>query len=251
MEGEYLYSVLTVNTNGYEKIHEVKNPNPKVEYVCVTDDESLTSETWKIIYKKDIWFLDVKHNVFDYVNTDVCLWLDGSYEITDDPTNELVLPFISSEKDMMISLHDVRTNVFDEMCQWWICRNIPDENIKMLCKILIDNGMTGLDILFQTSCFLIKNTGNTKFLYEEIRRTEKVCSVVAPYRDDQVITSLCIAKIFPNWERLTLMSFEDTSNNKFFHWCQHGTNVPVITKNFTTRCWNKENHLYRIGHPFD
>ena len=32
-ENTYLYSVLTCITNNYEKIHEIENPNPNVEYI--------------------------------------------------------------------------------------------------------------------------------------------------------------------------------------------------------------------------
>lgn len=247
MDKKFIYSVLTVNTNHYEKIHEVQNPNPNVEYICVTDDETLTSETWKIVYVKDVWFLYVKHHVFEFVSTDVCLWLDGSYQITDDPTNDFVIPFIKSDKEMMISIHESRTNVFDELCQWWNYRGIPDENIKALNNILILNKMSGHDILFQTSCFLVKNTESVRKIYEHVVNIEKACSVVAPYRDDQVITSLCIAKLYPNWDKLVLMNFEKTSNNKYFHWCLHGTNSPLQVKQLATRCWDKEQHLYKIG----
>lgn len=250
-EKKYLYSILTVNTNHYEKIHEVQNPNPNVEYVCVTDDETLTSETWKIIYVKDVWFLYVKHHVFEYVSTDVCLWLDGSYQITDDPTNEFVLPFIKSDKEMMISLHNWRTNVFDELCQWWIGRNISNKNVKALCAILCANNMTGKDILFQTSCYLVKNTENIKKLYTTIAEVEKACSIDGPYRDDQVITSMCVAKLFPNWDKLVLMDFGYISNNQYFHMCAHGGNQPYKFTALKNRCWDKEQHLYKIGQPYD
>jgi len=251
MEQKFLYSILTVNTNHYEKIHEVQNPNPNVEYVCVTDDETLTSKTWKLIYKKDIWFLDVKHNVFDYVSTDVCLWLDGSYQITDDPTEEFVMPFIKSDKEMMISLHNWRTNVFDELCQWWIGRNVQTKNVKALCSILCKNDMSGKDILFQTSCYLVKKTESVIKLYNTIREVEKVCSIDGPYRDDQVITSMCIAKLFPNWNKLVLMDFGHISNNKYFHMCAHGSDQAYRFTALKNRCWDKEQHLYKIGQPFD
>lgn len=244
---KYLYSILTVNTAHYEKLHEVQNPNPNVEYVCVTDDEELKSETWKIIYKKNIWFLDVKHNVFEYISTDVCLWLDGSYQITDDPTNDFVMPFINSDKEMMISIHDKRTNIYDELCQWWIIRKISDNNIKALASILINNKVTGADCLFQTSCFLVKKTESVLEIYKNVKIIEKLCSVDSLYRDDQVIVSFCIYKLFPNWDKLVLMDFEHTSNNKFFHWCFHNTDKPHTAKQLTNRCFDKEQKLYKIG----
>ena len=246
-EQKYLYSILTVITNNYEIVHEVQNPNPNVEYVLVTDDPNLTSSTWKIKYVKDIWFQYVRHHLFEFVSTDVCLWLDGTYQITDDPTNDFIMPFIESDKEMMISLHDTRTNVFDELCNWWAYRGIPTENIEALNKILIQNKMTGTEILFQASCYLVKNTESIRKLFETMIKIENACSVVAPYRDDQVIFSLCINRLYPNWDKLVLMDFQYTANNEFFHWCFHHSNQQQYVKSNTNRCWGKEQHLYKIG----
>lgn len=248
----YLYSILTVNTNHYEILHEVKNPNPNVEYVCVTDDPELKSDTWKIIYKENIWFLYVKHHVFEFVSTDVCVWLDGSYQIISDFTEDIMMPFINSDKEMMISIHNLRTNLYDEMCQWWLGRNISDNNIKALCQILNNNDMSGKEALFQTSCYIVKNTDNIKILYDNICNVENACSIDEPYRDDQVITSLCIYRLFfQNWNKFVLMDFSTTSNNRYFYMCVHGSNQPLAFKAAKNICFDKEQHLYKIGQPFD
>ena len=45
------YSVLTFNLGGYEVIHEIPKSaiNPEIEYIYVTDDDSITSDTWTIV----------------------------------------------------------------------------------------------------------------------------------------------------------------------------------------------------------
>ena len=35
--------------NGYERLHEVNDPDPNADYVMVTDDPTMTSKTWRIV----------------------------------------------------------------------------------------------------------------------------------------------------------------------------------------------------------
>ena len=65
---------------------------------------------------------------------------------------------------------------------------------------LINNKVTGADCLFQTSCFLVKKTESVLEIYKNVRIIERLCSVDSLYRDDQVIVSFCIYKLFPNWD---------------------------------------------------
>ena len=45
------YSVLSfIIGHGYEILHEISNPQNDVEYLMITDDPNLTSNTWTIIY---------------------------------------------------------------------------------------------------------------------------------------------------------------------------------------------------------
>ena len=44
------YTVLTYIFNGYEFVHEVGEKDPEADYVLVTDDPNITSETWRVVY---------------------------------------------------------------------------------------------------------------------------------------------------------------------------------------------------------
>ena len=49
------YSILTfIIGKGYEKVHEICNKQSDVEYLLITDDITLTSKTWTVIYDKDL-----------------------------------------------------------------------------------------------------------------------------------------------------------------------------------------------------
>ena len=85
----YKYSVLTCLFNRYEiNIREPEEYDPDVEYVMVTDDPELLklNTMWKIVlidslfetyggYAKSFY---VKYHPFEFVSSDVVLWIDGS-----------------------------------------------------------------------------------------------------------------------------------------------------------------------------
>lgn len=245
----YLYSVLTVNTNTYEPVREVKNPNPAVEYVCVTDNPELKSETWKIIYVENVYFLDVKHHQYDYVSTDVCLWLDGSYQIDDDPTESFVLPFIKSKKEFAISLHDVRHNCIEECVYWMYTRpnRMSLKNGSAFIVNVISNGGIIFDTLFQTSCMLTKKTKNVCSIFNKLIELENKLSADGRYSDDQTTLSYIANIYYPNWNGWLLMNFASTSCNTFFHWCNHGTDSSIVSKQNSFICFGKKQELFSIG----
>lgn len=48
------YTILTcVFGKDYEKLREIVDPQPDVEYVCVSDNPDLESKTWKIVRPED------------------------------------------------------------------------------------------------------------------------------------------------------------------------------------------------------
>lgn len=108
-KNKYKYSVITAIFNGYENVREIQNPSPEVEYVLVTDDPTLTSDTWHI--KLIDSFFDgmsgyakaayVKYHPFEFIDSDVFLWIDGSIQIKDDFTNEIMTPFIESNYEVL------------------------------------------------------------------------------------------------------------------------------------------------------
>lgn len=80
------YSVVTaIFGRGYEKLREVENPQPDVEYVCVTDDPDLDSPTWRVKLIRDIGtedpfakLFEARYRQFDFASSDTVVWIDGS-----------------------------------------------------------------------------------------------------------------------------------------------------------------------------
>lgn len=91
------YSILSCIFSGYEMVREVLDPNPDIEYIMVTDNPDLRSETWRILYYpqlldypegQDRWAY-VRYHPFEFVNTNICLYIDGSIQIKKDPIDVL------------------------------------------------------------------------------------------------------------------------------------------------------------------
>ena len=105
------YSVITYVFNGYEKPREVINPDPDVEYIMVTDDESTKLNTWKVVVDHSLDGLSgfdkcyyVRYNCFKYCHTDICIRIDGSIEIKGS-LDRLVDEFVKGDYDAAFMVH--------------------------------------------------------------------------------------------------------------------------------------------------
>ena len=227
---KYKYTILTCITNGYEPVREPEFiPSDDIELICVTDNKNMTSKYWKIIYEETIHMFDVKHNPYKYASSDTCLWLDGSYQLLTDPYENFIKPFKDSDKEMMISIHDIRHNIYEECIYWLYCRGMITTNVSNYLHFLVNKNYNS-DTLFQTSVILTKNTPAINDIFEKERNFEKKLSLDGPYRDDQTTLSYIITKYYYNWDKLVLMNFQYTAQNPYFSWRMHGQhdvlNVP-------------------------
>lgn len=118
---EYKYSVITAIFGEYEMVREIQDPRDDVEYVLVTDNPNLTSTTWKIKlvdsffdgmsgYAKSFY---VKYHPFEFIESDVFLWIDGSIQIKKDFTEAIMTPFINSNYDLL-----ELTNMVNNIGRW-------------------------------------------------------------------------------------------------------------------------------------
>lgn len=121
MTRKYIYSVITAVFGNYEMVREIENPREDVEYVLVTDNPELKSSTWKIKlvdsffdgmsgYAKSFY---VKYHPFEFVESDIFLWVDGSIQIKRDFTYALMMPFINSNYELL-----ELTNMVNNIGRW-------------------------------------------------------------------------------------------------------------------------------------
>ena len=81
------YTVLTYIFNGYEIVQEIGKKDPDADYVLVTDDPNLKSDTWRVVLDQTRGrspfgkCYEVRHHPFRYVNTDIVVRIDGSIKM--------------------------------------------------------------------------------------------------------------------------------------------------------------------------
>jgi hypothetical protein len=133
------YTVITYIIGDYEVVHELGfNPatTPHVEYLLVTDNKNLKSDTWKIVYDEELdkpellpfdRVFHVRYNLFKYTNNDIIIRIDGSIGVN-KPLDPMIEEFINGEYDGCINIHPGRNNIIDECFTWTVMRGFPSLN---------------------------------------------------------------------------------------------------------------------------
>jgi len=242
------YSIVTYNFGGYETIHEIKNPSSNCEYVYITDDINISSQTWNVVYVDKlpgetnfdavcrIRYVDF----WKYVTTDVVIKIDGSVSINGD-TDELYNAFISSKSELGILIHPFHKTFSEEYAVWVDKRGYNKSHAKDNLNFIKNELQYDADKkrgLAQVNVVIEKNTKNTIALdvmtYGMLRMMNDE-QVGLCERIDQINYSLCLQKFFKNI-KCFYMDYSILTG-KPFYWCSHGTNIPMefgttISENF-------------------
>lgn len=246
------YSVLTYNIGGYEVLHEVRCPSPNAEYIYVTDNRSLTSSTWTMVYvdppKGDPMGLCyyIRFNPFEFVNTDVVLRIDGSMGIVGD-TDWLINKFNEGGYDIMLTPHPTRETAAEEQLAWVKLRGVKrEQGNKVLAKLSSlgwdvnnDKGLYQYNVMIQrnneVNNLINKETLN---LIYELKPEDKTAE-----RCDQIIGSVII-----NLHNLKPMMLKQTDLlNKTLVWYSHGTSrVMGIVHNIRTPFYKRQPYPWAL-----
>lgn len=229
----YKYSILTFNIGGYEKLHEIEYYDEDVEYVYATDDRSITSSTWNVVYVENLYpndnfnlCFDIRYNPFDYVTSDVVIKIDGSMGVSGN-LDYLIDFFNKGNYDICLELHPTRQNLYDEYVAWVQQRNYPVEQANKVLSFILQ--AEGYDVrkdygLYQYN-FMIQR--RNKVNLDLNRMTLSLCKYLAPEgneidRLDQTIGSFVINKYF-NRMKVLPVSQRIAISGKYFKWFAHGS----------------------------
>ena len=197
---EKRYTVLTYNFGGYEIMRELGFKKSDVEYIYVTDDPSLTSNTWEVVYDKSLDGLDafekvmrVREDPFKYCSTNLCIRLDASIEVRGS-LDKLVNDFYMANKDMGVMVHPERDNAFDEYDKWISFRGCDpkekDAVIESLKKYGCNLSMRGL---YETGFMIYaKSPYVRQFLAKYSNLLRKVVGDCGKIRVDQIVFSAAL-----------------------------------------------------------
>lgn len=252
---KYRASFLAYIVGDYEKVQEIEVKTPDCQYVLVTDNKELKSDTWDVRYvdnqhPEDAFDLcyEIRFNPFKYVDSDVVVRIDGSMKCTGDFTYVLDY-FENGNYDTLLCAHPTRDNIYDERVAWvqtrqfpikqaekvlWFIQNVEGydvKNVKGLFQMnfqILRNNKINNDANFMTLAFL-------KYLADEGKCVERV---------DQDIYTFVVQKYFQNMNIL-LSSQYIGMTGKYFLWMAHHTDTPM-TYNSANDC-----HPYLFNKPVD
>lgn len=230
---KYRYSILTYNFNNYELLREVQNPQDDVEYIYVTDDPTMTSNTWKIVVDESLSDLStfekcysVRFNPWKYVSTDICVRLDGSVKILDS-LDILVNHFNNNNYDLACVIHPFRYNIIDEYNTWITYREYTKEQAQKCINIMANNGF---NIAYNKG--MIEENFVIQRKTETNQNIDRMVFAFLKYLDspierlDQTITSFVLQHYFPDL-RIMYMA-EQILFSPILRWCIHGSAEEII-----------------------
>lgn len=197
---EKRYTVLTYNFGGYEIMRELGAKLPDVEYIYVTDDPTLTSETWEVVYDESLDGLDVfekvmrvRENPFKYCSTSLCIRIDASIEVLGS-LDKLVDDFYMANKDIGVMVHPERDNAFDEYDKWISFRGCDPSEKEEVIESLKENGCDlSVKGLYETGFMIyMKSPYVKRFLGKYSKLIRNVVDNCGKIRVDQVVFSAAL-----------------------------------------------------------
>lgn len=256
-----LFSVLTYNLDGYETFmeinHEIMNPN--AEYVYLTNDRSISSNTWTVKYVdypenvKSVFdaIYYFRYHPFDYVNSDVVLKIDGSVEMNTDMT-PLIQFFIDKNYDIGVMIHQNRNTLLQEYLAWAQIRHYNIYQIEKCIKYIQEQnydivnykGLYAATVQIQKNDDFNKNLNNLtystcKYLGED--------NELGIERVDQIIHSFILNKYYSHKNVLALNS-DMLLPKKEFTWHVHNNEkiINEVKRSCDAYLFNEKCMLYSI-----
>lgn len=231
------YSVLTYIFGGYECVHEIEHKDKDAEYILVTDDKNLRSDTWTIVVdnRKNFTIMEkcyyVRFHPFEYVHTDIVVRLDSSIGIK-APLTPFIDKMVGGNYDRCLMIHPRRNRIEAEYSVWVKNRGYSqaqaDKYLDFMDSFDYPRDYEGL---FQ-GCFEIvrKNDINqrinhcTYFLlqyYSEDGHMDRV---------DQTILSFVINYSFSTFIKVLPVLQDILIESPYMQWYYHNTYKPILQK---------------------
>ena len=161
---KFKYTILSfIIGKNYERVHEIKNKQDDVEYLLITDDPELESNTWTVIIDRDLEqykspferCFRIRYNVFKYASTDICITIDGSMEIKGS-LDKRIDTFNAGNYDICLMPHPIWSDIRTEYSAWIKLRGYPvyraNDALNLMAVTKYDFAYQGLYQL----CFSIK-----------------------------------------------------------------------------------------------
>ncbi len=228
------YSLLSYTFNHYEILKENEFISPNADYCYVTEDVTLTSNTWDIKYYdkefKDPFLAcyDVRFHPFNFVNTDIVMRFDGSMKCIGN-TDEIIKEFNEGNYDICVCIHPKRNKLIDEYICWIKYRGYPIDQANRILNYLgkeENYDVVNYKGLYQGNFVIQRNNDvNNDFndmVYDCLLKLKPEDKEIE--RLDQTISSYILNKYFK--DKMKVMCVDNRiAYSKYFEWYMHNTNM--------------------------
>ena len=231
-QGMNRYTVLTYIINNYEQVHEIINKDPEAEYILVTDNKELTSNTWTVVYDDTIKNLStfdkcyaVRFNCFKYSHANICVRIDGSIEVKHS-LKPIIDAFEEGNYDACLMPHPFNNNFIDEYNIWVEWRGYAKSQAKHCIDSMRQKGYDfNYKGLFQC-CFSIQRIGELtdsidKLTLEYLKELGQDGMIE---RIDQIPFSYIMNTFFSHIKILPIS--EQILRSYYLQWYKHNSMIP-------------------------
>lgn len=232
----YKYTVVECILGDYEPVREVKQAKSDVHYLLITDNPKLKSKTWDIHQvseypslaeiRDSIGILNyVRYHTFEFADTLVSIYLDGSMRIN-KPLDKLYEDFVNSTSEIGLAIHPYRTNVYDELRAWHTARGLSTEEVNAQRKLF---GKTGFNkaVLFQSGIIIRRNVKIVRIIDDITWSFLKLTAVDGiSSRLDQTVLTYVLATYFSGIR--FLLFTQHLIQSSYITWCKHGSDEPIL-----------------------
>lgn len=225
------YSVITYIFNNYEQVHEIESKDENAEYILVTDNKNLTSDTWTIIYEP---LLDtdkltgiaktfiVKYNAYKYVSNEIYIRLDSQITITSS-LNDIVSEFNEDGYDIGVIQHAYTLSFAQEYYEWEYYRKHEHKWRKRFFE-QINNYDYSREWkgLFGTTVSICRKTKAMSDFFDEMLKLLFIPDTLECDNNDQCYMTLLLMTKYNNFIKTKIISWTIILSN-IMHICHHGT----------------------------
>lgn len=228
------YTVLTYIFGGYEHVHEVVEKDPNADYVLVTDDPNLKSETWRVVYDpmpKHSPFAkcyEVRFHPFRYVETPIVVRIDGSIKVMKS-LQVVVDEFEHGDYDRCVMMHPYRNTMAVEYNEWVKVRNYPAAQATKCLKAMERFGFDLQTKGMIQGCFeIVRNNQVNRDVNDMVFGLLCLMGTGKIERIDQTVTTFVIERFFQD---IKLMAVEETivTDGRLMQWHWHKSDRIIYT----------------------
>lgn len=240
------YSVLTYIMGDYEQVREVLEKDENAEYILVTDNPNIKSDSWNVVLDEELKgcpfdkCLQVRYNPFKYCTTDICIRLDHSIQI-----KKSLEPFIEyfnkGNYDICLMPHPYRDLFHEEYFAWVKLRGYSyDHAIECMKKFNSLGYNFSYKGLFQMGVSIVRNTEREREFDKQVYNLAKEFGENGEIeRIDQIQFSYLMNTNNSDWNVMCIS--EEIIKSDYMQIYTHGTDTPNMLINYDI---NKDDMRY-------